>query len=439
VIGAWLRLRLAESYAPTWSYDYTPHLQYLEHVADTGGLPPLSAHRAAYNPPLFYLLGGAVLGREGTLEDVQLISIGAGVVTLALIWLGLRRFLQHDPIARLIALSLAAVLPCAIHMQGMISNEALLGALATATLLWVRPAFEAAPMRRWLSSGALGLTLALALLTKISPILFCIAIGFGVLLDATWKRRLGARNAWRRLAPVVCGSVLALGIALPVHARHYADSGRLFPTGYDSINVRPVAHIPYLARRPISFYVAPCAGEIFKRPYYPSCSEPDARFWPVLVASTFGDYYNFRYAGMPRGAEPVIEANHRLLSVRALWLMRAAVAAGALIALGTIGGTLAGMVSAIRRHDVARSVLLSASILAIFAQLAFTIQFPYDGFGPIKGSYLQFASAPLFAAFGVACSWLWQRPRFRVLAVAQIGAVFVVAVYSVYARWHGFY
>jgi hypothetical protein len=240
----------------------------------------------------------------------------------------------------------------------------------------------------------------------------------------------------KRLLPAGCGLLLALSIAMPVHTRHHASTGHLLPTGYDALKIDTLD--PIWRRRSFGFYAAPCITELVERPYYPSCSSPDARFWPVLVATTFGDYYNFRYAGMPEGAEPSIDVNARQLSLRALGLMRASVVAGALIAIATAFGVLAGVAAALRRRDVARSVLLAAAILAIVGQLAFTIQFPYDAYGPIKGAYLQFASAPLFAAFGGACSFLWRRPKLRAFAVLQIAALLVVCGYSVYARWHGF-
>ena len=439
-LGVLLRLRLAESFDPRWSYDVTPHVDYVQYILDHGALPPLSAHRQACNPPLWYGLAAAVMGRGGTMEDVQLISIGAGIATLALIWAGLRRFFPDDRGARLMGLSLAAVLPCTVHIQGMVTNEALLGALSTATLFFVRPAFEATGRRRWLACAALGLTFAAALCTKISPILFAGAFAGGIALDALWKRRtLGIGGALRRQAPLALGVTFALLVGVPILARHYPSTGILFPTGYDSVKVHSVAHIPLWKRRPVSYYVAPCASDIVARPYYPTCSAPEARFWPVLLATTFADYYNFRYAGMPHGAEPELEVNARGLSERALSAMRASLVAGAVIALTTVGGVIAGLVRALRRRDAALAVVLVAFILALAAQLAFSVRWPYDGYGPIKGSYLQFASAPLFAAFGGAFSWLWRRPALRAVAALQVLAVLVVAGYSVLARWHGFY
>jgi len=43
---------------------------------------------------------------------------------------------------------------------------------------------------------------------------------------------------------------------------------------------------------------------------------------------------------------------------------------------------------------------------------------------------------PLYALFGVAVAWLWRRPRWRALAVVEMGALAVVAAYSTWAVWH---
>ena len=46
---------------------------------------------------------------------------------------------------------------------------------------------------------------------------------------------------------------------------------------------------PYLDRRTLGFFVG-WSNSIFEYPYFPSAR---SRFLPVLIASTFVDYYNF--------------------------------------------------------------------------------------------------------------------------------------------------
>lgn len=438
-LGALLRLRLRESFDPNWSYDVTPHTEYVAYIVDHHALPPLDAQREACNQPLYYVIAALITAAGGTYADVQLVSIFSGIATLALIWVALRRFFPNDRVARLFGLSIAAVLPCAIHSDGMITNEALLGAMSTAALLFVPPTMEASGRRRWLAGMLLGLFFALALLTKISPILFCFAFAGGAVAALVWDREGGVIASARRRLPLVVGVSIALAVALPVNARHYASTGLLFPTGYDTARVHDVSAIPLWRRRPLAFYVAPCKASLIGQPYYPNCSSPDARFAPVLVATTFGDYYNYRYAGFPQGDEPTVLANGRDLSVRALRWMRASILAGFSIATVTVLGLCAALRGALKSKNAVIVTGVLVSVIAVLGQLLWSVRYPYDGFGPIKGSYLQFASAPLFLFFGGACSCLWKRRGWKVLAWAQIFAIATVAGYSIFARSHGFY
>lgn len=438
-VGALLRLRLHESYDPRWGYDITPHFDYVAYLARTHELPPLAHDREAGNPPLFYELAAMVLRGGGSMEDIQWISIVAGTVTLALTWHALGSIFPNDRIARSTGLALAAVLPCSVHIAGLFSNEALLGTFATGALIFLHRGFSASGRARWSWFGLFGLAYALSLSTKVSPMVFAFAVALGIAVDARATITEGLRRVVARIAPASCGLCLGLAIGVPILARHYPTTGIVFPTGYDSMSVGGVDDIPVWRRRPLGFYVLPCAEEIVTRPYYPSCSKPRARFWPVLVATTFGDYYNVRYGGLPHGDEPTELANGRLLPVRMRRGAQAALIAGVPIALLTAVAFVVTFARELRAKRAATVATLAASLLALAGQIALSVRWPYDGFGPIKGSYLQFAAAPLFVVYGGTVSWLFRHPKLRGAAVLQWVALTVVAAYSVLARWNGFY
>jgi peptidoglycan/LPS O-acetylase OafA/YrhL len=84
-----------------------------------------------------------------------------------------------------------------------------------------------------------------------------------------------------------------------------------------------------------------------------------------------------------------------------------------------------------------RFVLLLAPLGALLAQMHFATKYPNDNFGPIKGAYLQFAAPVMCALFGVGVAWMWRRRarrRWRVAAIAAVGALVLVAAYSIHAR-----
>src|SRR5262249_3087783 len=74
-------------------------------------------------------------------------------------------------------------LPCAVHLDGMVTNESLNALLGTLALLLLALALAAEGRRRyWLSLG-FGLALAAQLLTKVSGLIPLGLVGVGAVLD----------------------------------------------------------------------------------------------------------------------------------------------------------------------------------------------------------------------------------------------------------------
>jgi hypothetical protein len=249
----------------------------------------------------------------------------------------------------------------------------------------------------------------------------------------------GNRRWLARLLPVVVAVVAPLVLAVPVHARHYGESGKVFPTGYDALK-RPISgmDLPYLRRRAPSYYVDPCFPTIVDQPQYPACTATAPTFWPVLVATTFGDYYNYRYSGAVNDDRPTMVTNGYPVALESLALMRLSVASGLFIAAATVAAAIAAAVRAKRRWDIPALVLLAMPVLALLGQVHHATYYPSDKWGPVKGSYMLFATAPLFLCFGAFVAWAWRKPKRRILAAVALTAVALVATYSIQARWHGF-
>ena len=74
--------------------------------------------------------------------------------------------------------------------------------------------------------------------------------------------------------------------------------GQPVPTGYEGAVKglqAPYERIPYFYRRPIAFYLG-WNLPIYVHPLYPTALKPAPRFFPVLLASTFNDYYVYNYS-----------------------------------------------------------------------------------------------------------------------------------------------
>jgi 4-amino-4-deoxy-L-arabinose transferase-like glycosyltransferase len=430
-LGVLVRLRLHRTYDPTASYDYSHHLRYIDYVARFHTLPPINAFRTAYHPPLFYWMGAWLLRRGDGVSAIQWSSIACGIAALGILWIGLRRLLPGDPLARTLALLLAAILPSLVHLFGMVTNEPLLVLLSSAALLLLTLLITAEGWSRLLLAVLLGGVLGLALLTKVSALIVVLLVGAAFLaaLAGGVGRRPAARL--RHAAPLLLSIAIALAVWLPIQARNLHATHKLLPTGFDGRAVErrttaSVEAVPYRERRPLSFIVGLTGCPILERPWSPTCTRSESRFFPVLFASTFGDFYNFGFAG-PSEADWTRRINTKPMSEYALRLQRVAVLGGLPIAAVTTLALVVVLWRSLLRRDLVIALLLFAPVLAVLGQLHFAITYPFDQYGPIKGSYLHFATAPLFGLFGVAASWCWRSRWLRPVTLGLIGALLLVA------------
>src|SRR5207247_10219902 len=100
------------------------------------------------------------------------------------------------------------------------------------------------------------------------------------------------------------------------------------------------------------------------------------RFYVNLLASTFADYANFRFAGQPRPGEPSRLANGRPLADRVIPLMSASVAAGLLILVATLAAWVVTLRQLLGRRDSGPVPVLLVPLLAVLGPVPFAIKDP---------------------------------------------------------------
>jgi hypothetical protein len=426
-LGIGLRLVMALGYDVGDGYDFAAHQKYVAWLVEHAALPPLDHSRATYHPPLYYLIAAGLVGRGASYQGLAWLSALFGSLRLVLIWLGLRGWLPAQAGARRAALLLAVVLPVALHLDGMVNPEALLGLLAAAALVLVRPAFSAEGRWRWAAALALGLVVGLGLLTKLSMLAFVAALALGSLAWLVWDRPrpIGARLG--RLAPLAVALALAALVSGAWLVRSARLAGTPFVSAFDAREAalgRASIDRPYLRRRPPG-YVLCWTLDIYRAPQWPAAVEPAPRFWPLLVASTFADYYGYRFA--PR--------RWHLDKRWSLALARASVTGGTLVALITALAFLAVGLESFRRRDAARVALLLVPLVALVLQLHLAVKYPVDALGPVKGAYLAFVSPVLCGLFGLAVAWAWRRGGWARLAAALgLLALAPIAAYTLVLR-----
>jgi hypothetical protein len=168
--------------------DY-PH-QYLEKIKAAKFPPYMSIERIRYEshqPPLYYLLAAAVykvtgsLGGEGQFLVLRLLSVLLGCFLLLVSYAIVKEVLPEQEFLALTTTAMIATVPMHIAMTAAINNDALAELLlASIILLCIKHLKSGLSTRQ---ASALGLLLALALLTKTSiyvPAVVSVVFSFAV-------------------------------------------------------------------------------------------------------------------------------------------------------------------------------------------------------------------------------------------------------------------
>lgn len=432
LLGALLRLTMAAGwrFQAEWGYDGAAHWSYIQHLLQSASLPSCATTHVAYHPPLYHLAAAGLVKLGADHQGIIWLSFACGVARLVVIWLGLEWYLQNRR-ARIAALSLVAVMPVSIMIDGNTSNESMNGLLAAiAMLIWPKT-MRATGWRQWRAACVLGLILGLGIITKTSSAVLLMAFGTAVLLDLAlngkhWSIRL------RALAPWTTTVIICLTIGGWFYARNAALYGAPFATYYEIVG-HPAASRPYLDRRSSGFLFG-WSGEIYKMPYYPVALTPHPRFFPVALAETFTDYYNHSFSGLRPDETRDFMVNNRPLTNRILWLARGAIVGGTIILMGTLAAWTACLWRIANQREWSLLSLLLIPALAALVAVSFAIKYPYDTHGVIKGAYTQFGAPALFAMFGVAVEWALRSRRRWFVAGALLLSLAAVAAYATCCR-----
>lgn len=219
--------------------------------------------------------------------------------------------------------------------------------------------------------------------------------------------------------------------------RNVRDFGKPFVSSFDLPQqawvVAPTDALPYLERRPLGF-VFGLDPSVLETPYWPVGLQPHARFWPVLVTSTFVDYWNHFYSGLPATEATVLAFNARPMTPEVLEASQRSAKGGAVIALAVALAWLSALRWVVRERQWGFLALLTLAAIGVLFSLHFAVSYPRDDFGVIKSTYVQYAAAPLYALFGLAAAWTIERARRWPLALALGGSLWAVAAYSLYCR-----
>ncbi len=173
---------------PLQNADEMYHLHYAQLIANHAQLP--GAHfTEKQQPPLYYLMGAAIIKAGGSLTALRLMSVVLGITTVGLVMAVARELIPGRPGVALSAGIITASFPITVAVSASFSDDVLAWA-AGAALLWciVRVLRSHALSRRLLL--ACGVAAGVGLLSKETDWLLVVALAVAIGLRITASIRL---------------------------------------------------------------------------------------------------------------------------------------------------------------------------------------------------------------------------------------------------------
>lgn len=398
-------------------YDATASAHYAEVLGDEHRLPHRDETDVWHNPPLFFVVAGALYRSAETIEVVQpgrlvqlfsaLCVIGIAALTFALA----RELFPTQTWLAPLALLLAVFTPVLVRAGSLFHPEPLATLLTTAALYVVVRSMRRARLG-WGAGLLAGGLLGLANLTRTWALAALAAVLVGLALHWLWQRDAAGVRA---IAGVAIASAVLIVPWLVVKAATYGS-----PLAYS----RPVAEQWRQHGRPASFWLDLSPGDVARHPYQPWFRNV---LVPTVYADWWGDYW--RVWRVP----PALHDEPDTLPSEYAAPLRGQSFAGLAASVAVLAGLVALAVRAWRRRDAAVATLVLSVALLAASFVGFLVQYPKQDGDNIKALYVLNAAPVLAVAGAYALSWLAGRGRLgavlaalTVLALAVPTALFVV-------------
>ena len=382
-------VRNAFVYPAIGGYDAQEYITYADGVVH-GRLP--DGVGVYHTPPGFPAVAGVAveLGRWLDLREPehlgQLVSALAVVATGVIVLLLARLLWPARPALWVASVGFFAFLPTVAKAGAMFHPEPLAMLLTAGALLVLAWMVRARAYSGWIAL-VLGVLLGLGHLVRAWS-LWMLAVAVAVLAVVALSDRASRRRVLTSLSIVVAAATLVAAPWYIHQATRYSNPvfNRTQPDTF------------ILARRPLSFYIDARVPDVVERPW---SGRFDDRFWAVLYAETWGDYFGIWSWGTGRGERT--DAIDATLG-RQSWL-------GVLPSLLALGGVFAllGLAVTRPREDVGRLLVALPPIAAVASILFLSIAYPSTDGDTIKGTYALAAAPATALCFGFAVDVLARR------------------------------
>jgi 4-amino-4-deoxy-L-arabinose transferase-like glycosyltransferase len=408
-----LSIRNAVTYPSVGGYDAQEYITYAHDLVTSGALPQGTG--VYHTPPGYPAVAGAAveLARGLALDDAghpgQLVSALSVVGTAVIVLLLARVLWPSRPLLWLAATAFFAFLPTVVKAGAMFHPEPL-GMLLSGGALLVLAHMVRGRRYPWWLALSLGVLLGLGQLVRAWS-LWMTAVAVVVLCVVALADRLVRRRALSSLG-------VAVLVAALIPAPWYVHQATRYS---NPVFNRPQPDTFLLARRPLAFYVDARVPEVVRSPW---SGRFDDRFWPVLYAETWGDYFGIWSWGTGR-SERTDAIDRTLARQSALGVLPTALALIGVVAL-------LGLALTRPREDVGRLIAALPPVAAVAAILFLSVAYPSTDGDTIKGTYALAAAPSLAICFGFAFDVLARRRMvgvvlaFTLLASALVELPFLV-------------
>jgi hypothetical protein len=276
------------------------------------------------DPPLWYFLSALLLTLRDDPRLLALLSVLAWVLRHGLLWRLLHEALPRQPLSRLAALSIHAVLPLSVLIDGKANAEGLFAGMFFAALyaLWrIERRCQQSGRVSVLAGAAFGAFAALALLAKLTGGML-VVVGVAVFAWAALGRAqwVGIRAASRALIrPALAAGVMWCAVAGWWSSTNVARFNHPFPHAWQltpPLGAATAANPPLYAR-PLGWALPLEWRGYWDLPILRSPSEPRPNFWATQIAGTWSDIYNRGFCRLKGGPsnDRVWGAKHGFLSM----------------------------------------------------------------------------------------------------------------------------
>src|SRR5260221_3761450 len=219
LIAAWIVLAANNILKiPTgYGFDLIDHLEYVQYVARRGHLPLANEGWEMYQAPLYYVLTALLQRGLDLLVGVpiekwlRLIPLVCGALQVELAYRTMRYAYSEREDFQCVGIWIAGLLPANLYISQVVGNEPLGAATAAiVALLCVRTLCRPSPVRPMRDAAWIGLALGIALLSKMTAVVWIPLVGAAIVGSALangQKLRIAAARsgiAWT-IAAMVSG------------------------------------------------------------------------------------------------------------------------------------------------------------------------------------------------------------------------------------------